>query len=109
MTQQVMSSFFLSSLEVQGRRFDAWNYAVLQQRWTAAACPLPHAGPSSESFSTLHAAKFSSAASPEISGKPGAPGAATDEATVVSSEEKAEPIQPPNVSNDKGGTGQLVV
>ncbi|KAG0615349.1 hypothetical protein M758_5G034100 [Ceratodon purpureus] len=75
-------------------------------RWASAACPLPHAAPSAEACPSMHAASFSSAASPSVSGKSGAPGGMTDEAsTVASSEEKAEPIQPPFTGDDKGGTG----
>lgn len=78
-----------------------------QSRWTSAACPLPHAAPSFDSCPSINAASFSSAASPEVSGKPGAPGASSDDATVASSEEKDEPIQPPFTADEKGGTGQF--
>ena len=78
-----------------------------QSRWTSAASPLPHAAPSFESSPTLHAANFSSAASPEVSGKPGAPGSSSDDATVASSEEKDEPIQAPFTGDVKAGTGQF--
>lgn len=74
-------------------------------RWTSAACPLPHAAPSCPS---THAASFSSAASPSVSGKPGGPGGSTDDAaTVASSEDKleAKPIQPPFTGDAKRGTG----
>lgn len=76
-----------------------------KSRWTSAACPLPHAAPSFDSCPSINAASFSSAASPEVSGKPGAPGASSDDATVASSEEKDEPIQPPFTADEKGGTG----
>jgi len=79
-----------------------------QSRWTSAACPLPHAATSPSSCPSIHAASFSSAASPEVSGKPGAPGASSDDATTVaSSEEKDEPIQPPFTADEKGGTGRF--
>jgi len=84
-----------------------WNCVdPLQQRWASAACPLPHAAPAFESFASIHAASFSSVASPEVSGKSGAPGTTSTEDTVASSEEKDEPIQPPYTGDDKGGTGQ---
>jgi hypothetical protein len=90
-----------------------WNFEVFcsgcvfsQSRWTSAASPLPYAAPSFESCPNVHAASFSSTASSDVSGKPGAPGSSPDDATVVSSEEKDEPIQPPFTGDEKGGTGQ---
>lgn len=76
-----------------------------KSRWTSAASPLPYAAPSFESCPNVHAASFSSTASSDVSGKPGAPGSSPDDATVVSSEEKDEPIQPPFTGDEKGGTG----
>jgi hypothetical protein len=90
--------------------FHGWTlsnvgFSAAQVRLTSAARPLPHAAPSCPS---THAASFSSAASPSVSGKPGGPGGSTDDAaTVASSEDKAKPIQPPFTGDAKGGTGQL--
>ncbi|XP_024398069.1 grpE protein homolog 2, mitochondrial [Physcomitrium patens] len=73
-------------------------------RWASAASPVSHAAPSFESCPSLYSASFSSATSPEVSGKPGAVGGSTTDAAAASSEEKVEPIQP-CIGDDKGGTG----
>jgi molecular chaperone GrpE len=55
---------------------------------------------------SIHTASFSAAAAPEVSGKAGAPGASSDDATTVAgAEEKDEPIQKPFTADEKGGTG----